>query len=151
MKWREFFPEKELNCPPSFDGRAVCYPSSKILRDYLAWRQVDCHINNQYNTCFWALVKSGRTKSQAQEYLKGTQTPEKNELLRKEFGIDYDALPDMFKRGSSVFHTKVSQPQKHGNDASVEAPQTEIIVDFCNIIEQSFWEANPSILGDEID
>ncbi|KAK4585393.1 hypothetical protein RGQ29_022876 [Quercus rubra] len=41
MKWKEFFPQKELKYPPSFDGRVVCYPSSKILLDYLAWRQVD--------------------------------------------------------------------------------------------------------------
>lgn len=42
MKWKEFFPEKEFKEPPYFDGRSVCYPSSEILRDYLAWRQVDC-------------------------------------------------------------------------------------------------------------
>jgi tRNA(His) guanylyltransferase len=42
MKWREFFPNKDLNELPYFDGRAVCYPRAKIVRDYLAWRQVDC-------------------------------------------------------------------------------------------------------------
>lgn len=42
MKWKEFFPEKEFKEPPYFDGRSICYPSSEILRDYLAWRQVDC-------------------------------------------------------------------------------------------------------------
>lgn len=42
MKWPQFFPLKELKYLPRFDGRAVCYPSSEILRDYLAWRQVDC-------------------------------------------------------------------------------------------------------------
>lgn len=42
MKWIQFFPSKEFKYPPCFDGRAVCYPSSEILRDYLAWRQVDC-------------------------------------------------------------------------------------------------------------
>eukprot|EP00268_Persea_americana_P047136 TRINITY_DN4886_c0_g1_i2.p2 TRINITY_DN4886_c0_g1~~TRINITY_DN4886_c0_g1_i2.p2 ORF type:complete len:107 (+),score=15.59 TRINITY_DN4886_c0_g1_i2:234-554(+) len=40
MKWREFFPQKELKYPPSFDGRVICYPSTAIVRDYLAWRQV---------------------------------------------------------------------------------------------------------------
>lgn len=28
------------------------------------------HINNQYNTCFWMLVKSGKSKSEAQRTLK---------------------------------------------------------------------------------
>jgi len=27
---------------PTFDGRAVCYPTLVNLRDYLSWRQVDC-------------------------------------------------------------------------------------------------------------
>jgi tRNA(His) 5'-end guanylyltransferase len=29
---------------PTFDGRAVCFPSFENLRDYLSWRQVDCMI-----------------------------------------------------------------------------------------------------------
>lgn len=38
-------PETEPLAPPylpTFDGRAVCYPSVQNLRDYLSWRQVDC-------------------------------------------------------------------------------------------------------------
>ncbi|CAJ1966986.1 unnamed protein product [Sphenostylis stenocarpa] len=60
MRW------SELKYPPCFDGRAVCYPSTAILRDYLSRRQVDCHINNQYNSCFWKLVASGKSKREAQ-------------------------------------------------------------------------------------
>ncbi|KAK2968683.1 hypothetical protein RJ640_013101, partial [Escallonia rubra] len=108
MRWKEFFPQKDLKYLPYFDGRAVCYPSSTILRDYLAWRQVDCHINNQYNTCFWMLVKSGKRKIEAQSYLKGTQTKEKNELLIRQFGIAYDTLPVMFRLGSSIFQDEVT-------------------------------------------
>jgi len=29
---------------PTFDGRAVVYPSVRELRDYLSWRQVDCMV-----------------------------------------------------------------------------------------------------------
>jgi len=48
MKWTQFFPETELQYAATFDGRAVCYPSESILRDYLSWRQVDCewHVVN---------------------------------------------------------------------------------------------------------
>ncbi|KAL5975114.1 hypothetical protein ACLOJK_031793 [Asimina triloba] len=46
MKWKEFFPQKELKDLPYFDGRVICYPSAKILQDYLAWRQVDCELSN---------------------------------------------------------------------------------------------------------
>lgn len=45
-----------LKYPPSFDGRAVLYPNERTLTDYLRWRQVDCHINNLYNTTFYALT-----------------------------------------------------------------------------------------------
>lgn len=31
----------KLLYPPTFDGRVVCYPSEKEVRDYFAWRQVD--------------------------------------------------------------------------------------------------------------
>ncbi|PHT75723.1 tRNA(His) guanylyltransferase 1 [Capsicum annuum] len=70
MKWKEFFPENDFKEPPYFDGRSVCYPSSEILRHYLAWGQVDCHINNQYHTCFWMLVKSAKSITEAQSYRK---------------------------------------------------------------------------------
>ncbi|GMJ15437.1 ICARUS2 [Hibiscus trionum] len=134
MKWKDVFQEKDLKYPPSFDGRAVCYPSNEILQDYLAWRQVDCHINNQYNTCFWSLVKLGKSKTEAQNYLKGTQAREKNELLLKEFG-------------SSIFRVKTENTGMLESDASsIVKTETKIIREYCNIIEQSFWEAHPSIL-----
>ena len=44
MKWKDLFPNKELKEPPYFDARAVCYPNLKTIRDYLAWRQVDCKL-----------------------------------------------------------------------------------------------------------
>jgi tRNA(His) guanylyltransferase len=43
--WSTYFPEPDmqLTAPlPTFDGRAVQYPSVQNLRDYMSWRQVDC-------------------------------------------------------------------------------------------------------------
>ncbi len=68
--WSEFLPDIKLQATPLFDGRAVCYPTEQALRDYLSWRQADTHINCQYNTCYWALVKSGKTPLEAQETLR---------------------------------------------------------------------------------
>ncbi|KAK7858863.1 trna(his) guanylyltransferase 1 [Quercus suber] len=170
MKWKEFFPQKELKYPPSFDGRVVCYPSSKILLDYLAWRQVDCHINNQYNTCFWMLVKKkGKSKSEAQHYLKGTQAKEKNELLTKEFGIDYNELEIMFRQGSLAFwlkedknmtheskgcvqnsHKKEDKNMTHESKGCVQNSHKKVIVEHCDIIKPNFWEAHPSILDENL-
>lgn len=45
--WSKYFPDKPLSPPlPSFDGRAVCYPSVSNLRDYMSWRQADCTAHN---------------------------------------------------------------------------------------------------------
>ena len=41
--WSTYLPTVALSPPlPSFDGRAVTYPSARLMRDYLSWRQVDC-------------------------------------------------------------------------------------------------------------
>ena len=45
--WDTHLPSQPLLSTPCFDGRAVLYPSDRNLRDYLAWRQVDTHVNNQ--------------------------------------------------------------------------------------------------------
>lgn len=63
-----FGPESPLKYPPAFDARVVLYPATENLRDYLSWRQADCHINNLYNTVFWALVQQGKLKNSEASY-----------------------------------------------------------------------------------
>ena len=57
--WNQYFLTPLPKYPPVFDGRTVLYPSDENMKDYLSWRQADCHINNLYNTTFWALVQKG--------------------------------------------------------------------------------------------
>lgn len=56
FNWDKFFPSTKLLYPPTFDSRCVLYPTKEIVYDYFRWRQVDCHINNLYNTTFHALT-----------------------------------------------------------------------------------------------
>ncbi|XP_057424883.1 tRNA(His) guanylyltransferase 1-like [Lotus japonicus] len=143
MRWKDFFPQSELKYPPSFDARVVCYPSTKIIRDYLSWRQVDCHINNQYNTCFWKLVASGKSKREAQHSLKGAQLQKKIE----ELGIDYNELPMMFRHGSSVFWDKVDNVLiHHENNGESSESYGKVIVEHIDIIGPAFWSEHPGIL-----
>lgn len=89
---------------PTFDARAITYPTTANLRDYLSWRQVDCHINNLYNTTFWALVqKGGISTTEAEEELKGTVAAEKNEILFSRFGINYNDVGETERKGSVVY------------------------------------------------
>jgi tRNA(His) 5'-end guanylyltransferase len=67
------------------------------------------HINNLYNTTFWALVQQGgMDPREAEQRLKGTYSADKNEILFKEFGINYNNEPDCFKKGT-VLYRDVSQ------------------------------------------
>ncbi|CAE6431076.1 unnamed protein product [Rhizoctonia solani] len=101
FNWKTYFPDTELRYPPSFDGRVVVYPGKQEIRDYFSWRQADTHINNLYNTTFWALVQQGgMTAREAEARLKGTLSKDKHEILFSNFNINYNALSERFKKGS---------------------------------------------------
>lgn len=104
--WSEYMSTK-LQYPPTFDGRIVLYPTEQHVRDYFSWRQADTHINNLYNTTFWALVQQGgMSERQAHERLKGTLSAEKNEILWRDFGVNYAHLAEIFRKGTVVVWTK---------------------------------------------
>lgn len=113
--WSHHFPGVKLQYPPSFDGRIVLYPTDENVKDYLAWRQADCHINNLYNTCFWALVKAGMSEQDAEKALSGTLSKDKNELLFSRFGVNYTTLPAVFRKASVLIWLE-------GDAASAVAP-----------------------------
>ncbi|KZC03900.1 putative tRNA(His) guanylyltransferase [Dufourea novaeangliae] len=138
--WPRYFRGKELYYPPSFDGRVVLYPTDKNLRDYLAWRQVDVHVNNLYNTCFWNLILKGKlTPNQAEVKLRGTLASHKNELLFQEFGINYNNEPPLFRKGTTLIRKLV--PDGTGRLKPVVVP----LVD--DIISDRFWKENPEVIG----
>ena len=119
--WAQHFPSTPLEPDrlPSFDGRAVCYPTTANLRDYLSWRQADCHVNNLYNTAFWALVlKGGTSQVDAEQELKGTLSSDKNELLWGRFGINYNREPEMYRKGSVVFRDLGTTPAEKSHASS---------------------------------
>lgn len=41
FNWSKYMTDTPLQYPPSFDGRAVLYPSPQEVRDYFSWRQAD--------------------------------------------------------------------------------------------------------------
>ena len=138
--WRTYFPQKQLEYPPSFDGRAVVYPAVENIRDYLSWRQADCHINNLYNTCFWSLVQQGGlTNKEAEARLKDTMSGEKNEILFSEFGINYNNEPELFRKGTVLFWDFPDDDEKLRK-------RKEIIELHVDIIGETFWESHPDLL-----
>ncbi|RHY19557.1 hypothetical protein DYB32_010212 [Aphanomyces invadans] len=123
--WPEYFKSTPLAYPPSFDARVN-------MRDYLSWRHVDCHINNLYNTCFWALVQTGDVSPKdAEALLQHTDAKAKHELLFSQFNINYNDVSLMFKRGSTLFRTP---------DKSIAIAHVDLIKD------QAFWTAHVPLL-----
>ncbi|XP_075458308.1 putative tRNA(His) guanylyltransferase isoform X4 [Ascaphus truei] len=156
--WKEFFPEQSILYPPGFDGRVVLYPSEQNLKDYLSWRQADCHINNLCNTVFWSLVqKGGLTPSQAQARLRGTLAAEKNEILFSEFNINYNTEPVIYRKGTVLVWQKVTEVTKKRIKLPNESEEKEVEVSrrrtktfplHCDIIGDQFWEEHSEILSD---
>uniref|UniRef100_A0A093XTR2 tRNA(His) guanylyltransferase n=1 Tax=Talaromyces marneffei PM1 TaxID=1077442 RepID=A0A093XTR2_TALMA len=170
-QWPSFFPDKplELSNLPTFDGRAVQYPNARILRDYMSWRQVDCHINNLYNTTFWALVlKGGLSNVEAEKELSGTVSSDKNEILFSRFGINYNNEDEIYKKGSVVYRQYQLEDQPPTTAPSTQVPESQattevsktqqekmrklrrkaqVVVEHVDIIKDDFWQRRPWLLS----
>ncbi|TKA76834.1 hypothetical protein B0A55_04630 [Friedmanniomyces simplex] len=167
MQWSAVLPDQLLTRPyPTFDGRCVCYPKRRILRDYLCWRQADCHINNLYNTTFWNMVlKGGMSTTEAEQALKGTVSSDKNEILFSRFGINYNSEPEAYKKGTVVYRSYAEHENVNGSldDTGDKVPdpasktqlekerkrkqKARIVIDHPDIIGDAFWTAHPYILA----
>ncbi|RKU48303.1 tRNA-His guanylyltransferase [Coniochaeta pulveracea] len=170
--WSTYFPERPLSPPlPSFDGRAVCYPSVQNLRDYMSWRQADCHINNLYNTTFWALIQKGGMEAPAAEkLLSGTLAADKNEILWSRFGINYNNEPEIYKKGSVVLRDyelvepssqktaanevdNIAEPvQQSKTQAEKEKKlrnKAQVTIQHLDIIKDEFWDRRPWLLSNK--
>ncbi|KAK8000359.1 hypothetical protein PG990_012959 [Apiospora arundinis] len=169
--WSTYFTDMPLAPPlPSFDGRAVCYPSVQNLRDYMSWRQVDCHINNLYNTTFWTLIQQGGMgATEAEELLKGTLSKDKNELLYSKFHMNYNNEPEIFKKGSVVFRDyelvepgsdkvgetiddlaePITQSKTQAENDKKRRAKARIVVEHLDVIKDEFWDRRPWLLSNK--
>ena len=170
LQWTKYFPDRQLTRPfPTFDGRCIAYPKRRILRDYLSWRQADCHVNNLYNTTFWALVlKGGMGNQEAEEFLKGTLAADKNEILFSRFGVNYNSELEVFRKGTVVYRAYdvdnglddhgMEEGRKLVQGNGVESKtqmvkerkkkmKARISVEHVDVIGDAFWEARPYILA----
>jgi tRNA(His) guanylyltransferase len=162
----------ELRTTPTFDGRIVVYPGVREVRDYLSWRQADCHVNNLFNSCFWLLVQDGVDKREAEKMLQGTLSADKNELLFSRFGVNYNNEPAMFRKGTCLFRlpTKrlsaaVHESDRDGEDENGDQNETarhgdkdgsrfesllevegNIVTCHEDIIREAFWKLHPHLL-----
>lgn len=142
--WKEYFDEVSMKTPPVFDANLQLYPSVRDLRDYLSWRQCNCHLNNLYNTTFWALVeKGGLSISAAEERLLDSTTADKNEILFSQFGVNYNKELDLYKKGTTLLRKSVKHPLQE--DAKVIVVPLNV-----DLTSEAFWTKNTEVLDDNI-
>jgi len=147
--WPKFFSDQELLYPPSFDSRIVLYPTEKNLKDYFAWRQVDCHINNLYNTTFWSLVlKGGMNNQAAMERLKGTLSADKNEILFSQFEINYNNLPQVYRKGTVLYRNKAPVTPLEGDSETVVGTKDVSVNSSENNLSDCTREISPNTESD---
>ncbi|ODQ82711.1 hypothetical protein BABINDRAFT_11094 [Babjeviella inositovora NRRL Y-12698] len=159
--WREVIPEKPLTVErlPTFDARCVVYPNAEIVRDYFRWRQVDCHINNLYNTTFWYLVlHGGMTTKEAENRLIGTLASDKHEILFSQFQLNYNNEPEAYKKGTTIcreysvvdaieggmMKMELSERQKQREEK--KRKKAKVVVHHTDIINDKFWNERPWLL-----
>lgn len=141
FNWYNVFKDVELKFPPSFDARAFCVPLLQNVRDYFSWRQADCHINNLYNTAFWAILKSkdnSISPSLAHKLLKDTNSAGKNELLFSKYKINYNNEPEAFRKGTILYRDskKINDNSDQNNNKNLES---SIKLKSIDIIGDNFW------------
>ncbi|KAJ3276110.1 tRNA-histidine guanylyltransferase 1-like [Terramyces sp. JEL0728] len=151
FKWKEFFADTELQSLPSFDARCVLYPTVNNLKDYLSWRQADCHINNLYNTAFWELVqneKSLKTEQAAEAILKETNSGGKNELLFQ-FGVNYNNLDAMYRKGTTISREpSIVEETSKITGETVKRKRKILTALYVDLIGESFWKERPHLIKD---
>ncbi|KAG8935310.1 tRNA-His guanylyltransferase [Tulasnella sp. 417] len=156
FNWSRYFPDKVLQYPPTFDARVVVYPSDKEVKDYFAWRQADTHINNLYNTTFWALVQQG-----------GMTTSEAHEKLKKPVEISHEVSGSSAEKGvvgasssldqeasdtekdsvaQKIQHRREKKEAKKAEKAAMRKREWVLTVMHCDVIGDEFWHSHPDIL-----
>ncbi|KAF0299632.1 putative tRNA(His) guanylyltransferase [Amphibalanus amphitrite] len=166
--WPSVMGARALRQPPTFDGRVVLYPTDRNLRDYLSWRQADCHINNPLQHGLLGAGQPRRSHQRsgtAEERLRHTLAADKNEILFSEFGINYNDEPALYRKGTVIvrsLETPGEQDSKLSSDTGApdgstvpasegartdQKPVGVVKVLNCDIIGDEFWNEHSSVLS----
>lgn len=96
------------------------------------------------------------TTTEANKALQGTESKDKNELLFSRFDINYNNLPAMFRKGSTIVRESPSldSAREKGGESgrkdkkvkAFEGTTGEVVVVHQDIIRDEFWSARPWLL-----
>jgi tRNA(His) 5'-end guanylyltransferase len=98
----------------TFDGRLHPVPSLTEAVNNLVWRQRDCTKNSISGAAYYELGKKCGKKT-ARRMLEGLKQDQRQELLFKETGINWNDYAPEFKRGVVIFKREEEVSTEHGN------------------------------------
>eukprot|EP01133_Synstelium_polycarpum_P012140 gene12140-14204_t len=99
---------------------------------------------------YWALVlKDNKTPNEAETELRGTLSEQKNEILFSRFGINYNNLPQIYRKGSVIYRRPVEETRidTRTNQPIIKSKK-RLVIEHIDIISDRFWKDNPDILKD---
>jgi len=113
----------------TFDCRISQLPTLDLVVDYFRWRAGDALRNALNAHCYWALRQNGATTAEATRALHGASRAEKNELLLRDHGINFNDVPSWHKRGVGLHwesYDKEWQDPETGETTTI--PRKRIVV-----------------------
>lgn len=151
MRGLELFPELISDRLPSFDGRAMSFPTLDLASKAILWRELDARRN--------AVSMASRSVFKPNE-LSGRSSREQREMMASR-GLDFDDFPETFRRGAFVRRVKVLRdltaeelvriPEKHRPTGPVERSSIEQVqlpnlslID--NLADVLVFDADPIVL-----
>lgn len=94
---------------PVFDCRILVCPTREDVFNVFRWRQNDSLRNCLSGFAFWELVKSGKSRKSATKILQSKKASFKQDLLFKEFGINFNDVEPWKKNGTFVFLKEIKK------------------------------------------
>jgi tRNA(His) guanylyltransferase len=92
------------------DCRICQLPTMELVVDYLRWRSEDAHRNALNAQCYWTLREDGHSVRAATNRLEGLSVAEKNELLFRTKGVNFNDLPLWQRRGIGFYWETYEKP-----------------------------------------
>jgi len=134
----------------AFDCRICQLPTIEVVLDYFQWRAEDAHRNALNGHCCWTLRRQNQTATEATRNLSGLSVADKNELLFREAGVNFNELPAWQRRGIAVYKEEIvvdgknpvtgetTQSTRRCNKVDMQLPMKEAYsVMLRNIIEST--------------
>jgi len=94
---------------PIFDCRLLVCPIEEDVFNVFKWRLNDSLRNCLNSYAFWNLVFSGKTNKQATKILQNMKANQKQELLFKKFGINFNDVEKWKKNGTFIFIKEIDK------------------------------------------